>query len=142
MITPDLIRTDVECSSPEEAIRIAGELLCRNQLSQADYTKAMIECYEEFGSYIVLTDGIAMPHARPEKGAIGSGYCIIKLKDGVTFGGTDFDPVRVLIGLVGADENEHIQVITEIAEVLDDEEKAKALVEAKTKEEILNIFNQ
>jgi len=44
--------------------------LYQAQACDEQYIDEMIAVYHEFGSIIVLDDGVAMPHARPEKGAL------------------------------------------------------------------------
>lgn len=50
----------------KEAIRIGGNLLVNDGKATPEYASAMIDAVQEFGPYIVIAPGIAMPHARPE----------------------------------------------------------------------------
>ena len=65
---PSLIALKQNISRAEEAIELAGSLLARRQICSAEYVNEMLTVYEDFGAAIVIDDGIAMPHARPEKG--------------------------------------------------------------------------
>ncbi|WP_392565956.1 PTS sugar transporter subunit IIA [Utexia brackfieldae] len=73
----DLITLDAHYTSANEAIEAAGNLLLTNELCNQNYVHAMQNTYQQFGSYIVLDNGLAMPHARPEHGALTTGFCII-----------------------------------------------------------------
>ncbi len=67
---PSLIAHKQNISRAEEAIELAGSLLARRQICSAEYVNEMLTVYEDFGAAIVIDDGIAMPHARPEKRGI------------------------------------------------------------------------
>jgi mannitol/fructose-specific phosphotransferase system IIA component (Ntr-type) len=100
----------------------------------------MIRVAKEFGPYIVVAPGIALPHARPEDGVIKASIAIARLKTPVNFGNEDNDPVDLVIALAAIDNEQHIEGLQQLALVLYEDENKKALKAAKTKEEILNVF--
>ena len=55
------------------------------------------------GPYIVITKHVALPHARPEAGALESAIGIATLKHPVKFGNKDNDPVKYLFCLSATD---------------------------------------
>ena len=102
-----------------EAIELAGSLLARRQICSAEYVNEMLTVYEDFGAAIVIDDGIAMPHARPEKGALQTGFSLVTTATPVTFGHDEFDPVTVVIAIAGADADSHIKMIQLIASLIE-----------------------
>ena len=46
-------------------------------MQKQSYVDGIIASVKELGPYIVIADGIAMPHTRPEQGAIGIGCSLI-----------------------------------------------------------------
>ena len=72
----------------------------------------MLTVYEDFGAAIVIDDGIAIPpHARPEKGALQTGFSLVTTATPISFGHDEFDPVSVVIAIAGADADSHIKMI-------------------------------
>ncbi|ONG05846.1 hypothetical protein BXT92_21040 [Klebsiella pneumoniae] len=100
---PSLIALKQNISRAEEAIELAGSLLARRQICSAEYVNEMLTVYEDFGAAIVIDDGIAMPHARPEKGALQTGFSLVTTATPISFGHDEFDPVSVVIAIAGAD---------------------------------------
>ncbi|EIW0691794.1 PTS transporter subunit EIIA, partial [Klebsiella pneumoniae] len=79
----------------------------------------MLTVYEDFGAAIVIDDGIAMPHARPEKGALQTGFSLVTTATPISFGHDEFDPVSVVIAIAGADADSHIKMIQLIASLIE-----------------------
>lgn len=107
----------------QDAIRQSAQpLLSEGKITSA-YVDAMIQNVIDNGTYIIIIPGFAMPHARPEYGAIEAGMALLKLEEPVLFPGDE--AVKLLIALSAKDADEHSDVIAELAEVLMDDEKMK-----------------
>ena len=115
---PSLIALKQNISRAEEAIELAGSLLARRQICSAEYVNEMLTVYEDFGAAIVIDDGIAMPHARPEKGALQTGFSLVTTATPISFGHDEFDPVSLVIAIAGADADSHIKMIQRIASLI------------------------
>lgn len=50
----------------------------------------------------------------------------------MAFGSDMFDPVKLIITLAATDSESHLEVLSELAEVLMDEEKVTRLIEANS----------
>ena len=140
LIRPNLIAVDVEVKDWQEAIRAAGKLMVDNGAVEERFPDAMIRVAKEFGPYIVVAPGIALPHARPEDGVIKASIAVLRLKTPVNFGNKDNDPVYLVVALAAIDNKGHIEGLSELATVLGDEEKIKDIKQAETKEKLLEVF--
>lgn len=140
VLDTDLIETNFPAASREEAVRKSGELLVRKHLASPSYVDAMLENVEVNGTYIVIAPGIAMPHARPEKGALDIGLSIVTLKEPVVFGHPTNDPVKIVIGLCAIDHQSHLKALSELVEILSDESKTKKIIAATQAEDIMNVI--
>ena len=134
------IKTQVEVSTPEEAIIACGTQLIESGLVRDSYIHAMIDVFHQLGAYIVIAPHVALPHASPDNGAIASGICITSLKNPIYFGHQDNDPVHVLIGLASHDGISHIETLQKMAEFLSLEENISKLINCQTESEIKNLF--
>ena len=56
----------------KDAIRKATEPLEKDKFVTAAYKEAIIANVEELGPYICIAPHVAMPHARPEQGALST----------------------------------------------------------------------
>jgi PTS system ascorbate-specific IIA component len=131
----------LEAKDWKDAIIQGGQLLLDRGAASPDYLQTIIRKCEENGPYIVIAPGIAMPHARPEEGALALGYGIVTLKEPVNFGDPDNDPIQLLIYLAAPDVKSHNEeAVCQIADLCDDEDAIDAIIKASSVEEILTIL--
>ena len=125
----------------QEALKIAAKPLLDAKNIEPRYIDSIIENVKKNGPYIVLTDGVAMPHSRPEAGVIKEGMSLLKVKNGVDFYQTE-KKVYLFFTLAAKDSNSHQDAIADLADVLGDDELLQKIIEKDLKpEEILNLFN-
>lgn len=125
----------------QEALRIAAKPLLDAENIEARYIDSIIENVIKNGPYIVLIDGVAMPHSRPEEGVIKKGMSLLKVKNGVDFYQTE-KKVYLFFTLAAEDADSHQDAIADLADALGDDDLLKKIIEENlTEEEILNLFN-
>lgn len=139
-INEQTIGIDVEADDWEDAVRKGGKLLEADEAIEARYIDAMVDTVNKMGPYIVIAPGIAMPHARPEAGSKKIRIGLLKLKTPIKFGNEEYDPVDVVIFLCALDSTSHIQVLSELMQLIEDEDFLKIVRNASSKEEILNYI--
>ncbi|NBK97092.1 MAG: PTS sugar transporter subunit IIA [Erysipelotrichia bacterium] len=137
-----LIRLNIEASDWEDAIRKSAQPLIDEGKAKLSYVDDMIAGVKENGPYIVLTKHVALPHARPEAGAIESAIGIATLKTPVVFGNEANDPVKYLFCLSATDNSQHLSALAELAGMFEDRAFFKLLDSAKDAKEIMEYINQ
>ena len=124
----------------EDVIRHGGQLMVDAGFTDPTYTEAMIDVVRDMGPYIVLAPGLAMPHARPEMGAKQVGAALVTLEKPIDFGSPENDPVSVVIFLCAPNKDEHIQLLTDIATLFEDEEFLDAAVNFESIEDVQSFL--
>ena len=122
----------------QEAIKIAAKPLLEKNKIQVSYIDAMIGNIKKFGEYIIIAPNVAMPHSRPEDGVNENCLAMLKLNNGVKF--DNGERVQLFFVLGAKDNNSHINTLTELMEVVDDEEKIEKLSRVSTIDEIINLI--
>ncbi|MEI0517454.1 PTS sugar transporter subunit IIA [Brachyspira murdochii] len=136
----DNIKIVESVSNWEEALKIGSKSLVDNKNIEEKYVQAIIDNVYKYGPYIVLTDGVAMPHSRPEDGVLKKGMSFLKVKNGVDFYQTD-EKVYLFFTLAAENADGHQDAIAELAEFLGDDEKLEKMIkEDLTEEEILSLL--
>lgn len=97
ILTMERIRIDQGCESWQAAIEIAGRLLLKDDLITAEYIQGMIQMVVENDSYIVISPGVAIPHAEFSHGAKKIGASFVRLAEPVNFNHQKNDPVKYII---------------------------------------------
>ncbi len=124
----------------KQAIRLSAQPLLAKETMTEAYIDAIFNSHQELGPYYVLAPGLAMPHARPEQGAIKNGLSLLHIKQGVSFDAEENDPVYVVIMLCALSGDEHINMITALADIFSDDERLSALLIASSIEEIQRVI--
>lgn len=136
------IELKIEASDWKEAIRKASRSFLERGIIEEKYVEAMINSVLEFGPYIVLSENIALAHARPEDGAKETGLYFTSLKQPIEFGAEDFDPVKLLIVLSAKDSDSHINLLTQLSEIMQDRDVIEKLIDTNDKQEFANIIKE
>ncbi len=128
--------TNVDAKDWEDAVRIAGQLLIDNDCVTQEYVDDMIEVVHEYGPYIVIAPGIALAHARPEKGAKRIAVSFVTLKTPIYFGNEGNDPVKLVLGLAAVNNTSHLEAIRDCIKYLSDE-SLEVIYNCETPEELV-----
>ena len=140
-LTPDKIKVINSIDSWENAVRLAAEPLLMQGYIAGSYIEAILQSHKELGPYYVLAPGLAMPHARPEQGVLRNGLSLLHIKEGVSFGSKENDPIYVVIMLCARSGNEHITMIGELAEFFSDQQKLHRLLNADDSKAIQAVID-
>lgn len=103
------------------------------------YKKAIIENVEQLGPYICIAPHIALPHARPEQGVLESQIAVTLFRREVDFNREDAS-ANLFIALAAADSNSHLDVLMQITDILQDEERVADILQAKDETELYQYF--
>ncbi|KJR44956.1 PTS system, mannitol-specific IIA component [Desulfosporosinus sp. I2] len=131
------IELNVARESKNAAIQRAGELLKKNGYVQAEYLEGMEKREQSLTTYV--GNGVAIPHGLPEyiPFILKSGLVLLQYPQGIDFG--EGNTAYVLIGIAGKDD-EHIELLSAIALVCQEEENVNRLKLATSKQEVLQIL--
>ncbi len=140
LLRPNLVELNVSVTDWEDAIRSVGRLLVADKAVEPRFVDAMIRVAKEFGPYIVLAPGFAMPHARPEDGCIRSSMALITLAKPVEFGNPQNDPVNVVVALAAVDNQGHIEGLSDLAEVMSEDGIVEKIAASGSVGEVLAIM--
>lgn len=105
------------------------------------YTDEMIATVEKLGPYIVIAPGLALAHSRPSPSVQRAGLSWVSLSTPVEFGSAKNDPVDLVIGLAALDHDGHIEMMSELARVISDEDTLAALRAADSVEALHGILD-
>jgi PTS system ascorbate-specific IIA component len=136
LLAADAIAIGADAPDWRAAVRAAGDRLVRGGATRAAYTDEMIAAVEELGPYMVIAPGIALAHSRPSPAVLRAGISVVTLRQPVTFGHPQNDPVRLVVGLAALDEKGHVTALSTLAEFLADATRLEALIAARTPEEV------
>ena len=122
-----------------QAIKISVQPLEQGGYVKSCYKDGIIETVEKLGPYIMIADEIAMPHARPEQGAIETQIGITLFREGVRFDGKE-TAARLFVTLAAKDSDSHVDALVKISELLSDDETVEEILEASDVQTLYHYF--
>lgn len=134
-----------EAADWRDAIRIGCEPLLADGTMDERYVKKVIESVELYGPYIVLLPGVAMPHS--QQGAEGVNKTAIgfmKVEKPVFF--VEDDPEKyatLFFTLASVNPTEHLANMSQLAEMLGDDDLLQDLMDnVHNEEDLLGIADK
>lgn len=142
-VNPDILKKDgvllnLESVSKEKAIdRVAAHLEKLGYVEKG-YGRYIQE--RESLSTTYIGNYVAIPHGtvNGKKEVLKSGIVILQYPNGIDFG--NGNKAYFLIGIAGKND-EHVEIISKIADVIEDEDEVLALKDEKNAEKIYKTFN-
>lgn len=118
------IKLHGSAATKEEAIRQAGELLVSSGCVKPRYIEGMLAREGTMSTY--LGEGVAIPHGEYDyrEDIIKTGISVFQIQNGVIW--EDDEKAYVIIG-IAASADEHVGVLANLAEAIEDEELVQML---------------
>ena len=125
ILSKDRITMKASATDKTNAIRMAGELLVKSGCVLPQYVDGMLAREQSMSTS--LGNGVAIPHGVYENRGhiLKTGISVVQLPAGVDWG--DDEKIYMVIG-IAASSDEHIGVLSNLADVIDDENNLAELL--------------
>lgn len=140
LITEDLIQLNVEARDRDDVIRKAAAPLYATGKIEARYIEGIIKSINEAGPYFVLMPHVALPHARPEEGALADAIGITTLSTPVPFMSESNDPVKYVFTLSAVGNDSHLETLASLAELMEDSSFFSILDNATSAKDVVDYL--
>ena len=120
----------------DDAIRQCGQALVAIGAVDPAYVEAMLEREQSISTYV--GEGVAIPHATlAGKSAVRrDALAVLRFPDGVDWGG---EPVVVCLAIAAVGDG-HVEILSELAQILLEPERAAELRQATRPAEVLSLL--
>ncbi len=138
-LTTTNIRMRASAKNKEDAIRQAGRLLVDNGNIAPGYIESMLGREQQANTY--LGNGIAIPHGMPADRELiaRTGIAVVQLPHGVEW--NPGEAVYLVIG-IAARSDEHLGILANLTDVLDDAAIAQQLARTEDPDDIISSLNR
>ncbi|MEV0967559.1 PTS sugar transporter subunit IIA [Microtetraspora glauca] len=135
-LDPRAVLLDASAADREDAIRLCGRALVAVGAVEEPYVETMIERERSISTYV--GEGVAIPHGTlAAKDAVHhDAVCVLRFPGGVDWGG---ERVVVCVGIAARGDG-HVQLLSELAQILLDPDRVHALREATRVEEVVHLL--
>lgn len=132
------IKLNSQAKDWQDAIRIAGNILLENGSVTNEYVEDMIEAVNKNGSYMVVAEMIALPHARVTESVLKTDMSLIRLVDPVVFPGNK--SVKIIFPFSSVDQNEHIEALSELVTLIEDYDLIKIIEKTEYPKQLMEFI--
>ena len=105
-----------EAENWKEAIFQSGDLLVSNKKVTSEYVQEMIELVEKHGPYIVLEEGIAMPHAGISENVLETGISLLVVNEKVSL--PEGRNANIFLSFAAKNKNDNIDIMNNLFELI------------------------
>jgi phosphocarrier protein FPr len=139
ILATERIQLQATARDKADAIRQAGQLLVDSGCVKVAYVDGMLAREETMSTY--LGNGVSIPHGQFENRAdiLQTGISVLQLPAGVEW--EDGEKAYLVIG-IAASSDEHVSVLANLAEVIEDEEMTQRLIDTVDPELILQQLSK
>jgi phosphocarrier protein FPr len=133
------VQLQAHARDKEDAIRQAGLLLVEGGFIEPGYVRSMLGREQQANTY--LGNGIAIPHGMPADRDLirRTGISVVQLPDGVEW--NPGERVQLVVG-IAARSDEHLRILANLTDVLDDPETARRLASTTDRTELVAALNR
>lgn len=131
------VRLGCGAATREETIRAIGQIMLEAGEVTTRYVEGMLEKERQFSTWI--TEDVALPHGTnaAKREVLGNSVVLVQLPEGVDWGGK---VVHLAIGFAGKGDDQHLELLSALASVLQRPENIVRLRQAKEEAEVLGIL--
>jgi PTS system mannitol-specific IIA component len=139
ILSKERISLQASATDKPDAIRKAGELLVKSGCVLPEYVDGMLKREESMSTS--LGNGVAIPHGVYENRdhILKTGISVLQLADGVDW--DDGEKVYMVIG-IAASADEHVGVLSNLADVIDNEESLAELLKTNDPDIIVKYLGE
>jgi mannitol/fructose-specific phosphotransferase system IIA component len=139
ILSKDRITLQASAKDKADAIRKAGELLVKSGCVLPEYVNGMLTREQSMSTS--LGNGVAIPHGMDENRVqvLKTGISVLQLINGVEW--DEGEKVSLIIGIASSSD-EHVEVLSNLAEVVDDDESLAELLRTDNPDVILKYLGE
>ena len=100
----------------KEAVLKSGEMLIKNKVVNKKYVDEMIKIIIKLGAYIVIEEGIAIPHASISENVYKTGVSLLIVKEKVYF--TNGKGANIFLSFAAKNKNEYEIILKDLFELI------------------------
>lgn len=135
-LTSENIFLDVEVDDWRESIKFGGNILLKRNKINKEHIDGMIQNIEDYGPYVVIKKGVALPHAEILSDDYDTSFLLVRLKKPVPYGIENLDPIKYVCILAASKSKDHIKALFDFNNLVNSKEFMNSLDSAKSSKDV------
>lgn len=123
----------------QQALNVCASNLIKTNAITPQYIESIIQNTNKTGFYFVIHPQIALAHSRPQDGVNTECLALLTSAKPIQFGQNTNVGLVFLFG--SSNNTNHVEMLTKLASLLEEENTINSLIQASTPKQILTIIN-
>ncbi|MGT2948762.1 BglG family transcription antiterminator [Streptococcus devriesei] len=123
----------------QKSVKHLGDILYQTDCIEHSYTNTIMDHLHQYGPFMVISEGVALLHAKPEDGVKKLGVALSVFQNDLDFLGRS---VSLLFMLAAVDTYQHIGVIENIIKICESESLLRDLKKCRTNLEVYHTLQE
>lgn len=125
----------------QDAIKKSCETFVKDRTVNENYSTELIDCVQKYGPYIVIDEGIAMPHSTQDgENVYKTDISFTKFEEEVIF--DEENSAKLFFTLASENPDIHLENMQKLMEVLGNDELKQELFEIKSIDELIKLSDK
>lgn len=124
----------------KQGIRLAGDILKNEGYIDDSHINEAIGNVLKYGPYIVISDGIALAHAKGENEVYSDGLSLVISKKGIPFGENERENVHMLFYFCTKGEDDYVGLFNQIIDLGRNKLKLEKILNSKNSCEVYSLL--
>lgn len=136
-LTEENVKTNVEVSCWQEAATFTGNMLVESGKVNSEFVKSIVEVVNKYGPYMILVPKVCFFHGEPGPNVKEPCLALSVFKNPVYFKEFDNQQINCSFAFGAVDKDSHMEMIMNVAKILQDEEFIQMITNNASKQEIM-----
>lgn len=141
-LTEENVKTNVEIDSWQEAAIYNGNILVEQGKVKPEFIQSMIDVVNKYGPYMILVPKVCFFHGEPGPNVKEACLSLTVFKNPIYFKEFDNQQINCAFAFGAVDKDSHMEMIMNVASILQDEEFIKMITNNASKEDIMKKISE
>ena len=141
-LTEENVKTNVEIDSWQEAAIYNGNILVEQGKVKPEFIQSMIDVVNKYGPYMILVPKICFFHGEPGPNVKEACLSLTVFKNPIYFKEFDNQQINCAFAFGAVDKDSHMEMIMNVASILQDEEFIEMITNNASKEDIMKKISE
>ncbi|WP_068267995.1 BglG family transcription antiterminator [Caviibacter abscessus] len=123
----------------EEAVNILGNNLEKLGVTNKNYTDEMLKALEKFGTYIVISENVAIPHAKNTNGVNKTDVSILIIKDPIKVKDKN---INFMLCFSSIGNSSHLGIINDVYKLIMIKDFSKKISNIRNYKQLIEYFKE
>lgn len=123
-----------------ESIKRSGQILVKNKCIDTSYIEKIINAFNEYGPYFVISKGTTLLHAKSSNEKTKTAMSLLVCRKGVEYGVDLLDPIKLIFCFSYSETGDYLISLNQLVEIGKNQTVVDLIANADSKRQVIDII--